>query len=72
MKTIRGYRVDQEGIFNRDMKMNVLTTIGTDLNDPMRWIENWTGEGTALKRFVLFVRRVCADLAQRYPGRPFC
>ena len=36
-----------------------------------RWLETWTGKGTALNRFYDFVEMVVNDLNDRFPGRIF-
>ena len=47
-KTVRGDRVDEEGVYNRDVKMNFLAAISGDNNNPMIWAKSWVGEGTTL------------------------
>jgi len=68
-----GDRCDDKGHFINGLpKQNTLAAISGDNNDPMRWLETWTGEGTTLHRFLMFVHRVCEDLSVRHPGRTFC
>jgi hypothetical protein len=72
-KTLQGDRCDAPGAFENCLpKQNTLAGISADPYDPMRWIEIWTGEGTTVYRFVLFIRRICGDLNERHPGRSFC
>ena len=61
-KTVVGDRCNQVGVYNRNMKLNVLLGIsGYDI-DRSRWLDTWTGEGTALNRFYDFVERVVDDV----------
>jgi len=72
-KTVRGCRCDEQGVYNKGSeKVNVLIGISGDPNNPMRWIDQWTGEGTTLVIYYRFICRVCDDLDQNFPGRSFC
>ena len=71
-KTLRGLRADEQGPYNRGVKMNFLAAICGDENDPMRWHEHWIGEGTTVERFLDFIELILNDLQQRHPGRSFC
>ena len=71
-KTLRGLRADQQGKYNRGLKMNFLAAICGDLNDPMRWHVDWIGQGTTVEIFLAFVERILRDLEERYLGRSLC
>jgi len=71
-KTLRGTREDHEGQYNRGIKLNFLAAISGDNDDPMRWHEIWSGEGTTIGLFVVFMVRILDDLHERHPGRSFC
>ena len=72
-KTPQGERCDDRGAFeNCAPKLNVLAGICGDPDVPMRWIETWTGEGTTVIRYHSFIRRICIELNEHFPGRSFC
>jgi len=72
-KTVRGDRCDEEGAYDKcSEKLNVLCGICCDRNNPMRWIDTWTGEGTTIIKYYTFISRICDDLDNNYPGRSFC
>ena len=71
-KTCIGKRSNQEGVYRRGRKLNVLLRISGDRNDPSRWLKTWTGEGTTIEIYAEFIEEILEDLQTRHPGRSFC
>ena len=71
-KVTRGSRADEEGVYNRGVRMNFLAAICGDEAIPMRWQECWVDEGTIAERYYVFMMRVLIYLAEHHPGRSFC
>ena len=65
-------RCDDEGIYNRDKKTNLLLAIAGYEQYNNSWYEIWEGEGTTLFRFYEFIERIIHQLAQDHPQRSFC
>jgi len=61
-KSYIGRRIKQSGLYSKSDKLNLLLAISGDDNNPMRWRDIWTGEGTTGNRMIEFVRRIIVDI----------
>ncbi len=71
-KTPTIMRCDNDGVYNREQKTNLLLAICGDENYNQSWHEMWEGEGTTLFRLYSFLERITAQMAIGHPGRSFC
>ena len=62
-KVYLGVRCKQSGLYSKTEKLNLLLAISGDDDNPMRWRDIWTGEGTTGIRMADFIRRIIKDLA---------
>ena len=62
-KAYLGVRYKQSGLYSKTEKLNLLLPISGDDDNPMRWRDIWTGEGTTGLRMADFIRRIIKDLA---------
>ena len=57
-KAYVGERVQQEGLYSQTDKWNLLLAICGDPNNPLRWRDLWTGEGTTGRRMINFIQTI--------------
>jgi hypothetical protein len=69
-KCVREKRCDMCGPYNEGEKLNFMMAVVGDDNNPLRWTEAWSSEGTNLFRLYNFLERIILDLAPL--GRSFC
>jgi len=61
-KAYLGRRVKQSGLYSKSDKLNLLLAISGDDDNPMRWRDIWTGEGTTGIRMIEFIWRIIYDI----------
>lgn len=72
-KAYVGKRCQQSGLYSKTDKLNLLLAISGDHENPMRWRDIWTGEGTTGNRMADFIRKIIKDLAALdTPSCRFC
>jgi hypothetical protein len=62
-KTVSALRCDQQRVYGRGKKLNLLLAISGDNVNVMRLSEMWKDGGTIIERFCDFIRRILDDLA---------
>ena len=71
-KAYIGERVKQEGLYSKTDKWNLLLAICGDPNNPLRWRDLWTGEGTTGRRMINFMQTILNQIGPGSIARRFC
>ena len=71
-KAYVGERVQQEGLYSQTDKWNLLLAICGDPNNPLRWRDLWTGEGTTGRRMINFIQTILTQIPPGSAARRYC
>ena len=71
-KAYVGERVQQEGLYSQTDKWNLLLAICGDPNNPLRWRDLWTGEGTTGRRMINFIQTILGQIPPGSAARRYC
>ncbi len=64
--------VDDDEVYDRDQKTNLLLAITGNDQYNMSWHHTWEGEGTTFAIFYQFIERIINQLGHDHPGQSFC
>ncbi|EJK43907.1 hypothetical protein THAOC_37602 [Thalassiosira oceanica] len=71
-KAYLGERVNQEGLYSKTDKWNLLLAISGDPVNASRWRDVWTGEGTTGIRMITFIQTILAAIGPGTAARRYC
>ena len=71
-KAYVGERVQQEGLYSQTDKWTLLLAICGDPNNPLRWRDLWTGEGTTGRRMINFIQMILQQIPPGSAARRYC